>query len=98
VDDVGAQRLVKLTRSLMPRHLPLVVLFRDVEIDALVAQSAVRPMDLYTRGAAAELVSWRENVVRTLHNCGALVLDTAPEHLTSDLINRYLEIKARQLL
>ncbi len=98
VDDLAAQQLVRLTRNLMPRHLPLIVLFRDVEVDALVEQSTGKPLDLYTRGAAAEVVSWRENVVRTLENAGALVLDTSPEQLTGTLINRYLEVKARHLL
>jgi uncharacterized protein (DUF58 family) len=98
VDEVAAKELVRLTRSLMPRHLPMVVLFRDVDVDALVAKSTGKPKDLYSRGAAAEVIGWRENVVRTLENQGALVLDTAPEQLTSALINRYLEIKARHLL
>lgn len=98
VDDVAAKQLVRLTRSLMPQHLPLVVLFRDVEVDALVAQSTGKPIDLYTRGAAAEVVAWRDNVVRSLENAGALVLDTQPTDLTGNLINRYLEIKARHLL
>lgn len=98
VDDVAAKELVRLTRSLMPRHLPLVVLFRDKDVDALVAQSTGKPMDLYTRGAAAEIVGWRENVVRSLSNQGALVLDAEPGDLTARLINRYLEIKARHLL
>jgi uncharacterized protein (DUF58 family) len=98
VDDVAAKQLVRLTRSLMPRHLPLVVLFRDVELDALMVRPTDKPMDLYTRGAAAEVVSWRENVVRNLTNAGALVLDTTPAQLTGNLINRYLEIKARHML
>jgi hypothetical protein len=36
--------------------------------------------------------------VRDLKNQGALVLDVAPGQLTGQLINRYLEIKARHLL
>jgi uncharacterized protein (DUF58 family) len=98
LDDLAAQRLLRLTRSLMPRHLPLVVLLRDVEVDALVVRETGTPMDLYTRGAAAEVIAWREALVRMLAGAGALVLDVAPEQLTPGLMTRYLEVKARQLL
>jgi hypothetical protein len=48
--------------------------------------------------AAAELISWREQLIRTLKNQGALILDVDPSDLTPALINRYLDIKARHLL
>jgi uncharacterized protein (DUF58 family) len=82
-------------RGVMPRHLPLMVLLRDVEIDDLVEGPAADP---YVRGAAAELSSFRDRLVRDLRRHGALVLDVAPGQLTSQVINRYLEIKARHLL
>jgi uncharacterized protein (DUF58 family) len=95
VDDVAAAELLKLMRGVMPRHLPLMVLLRDVAVDALVEGAGVDP---YVRGAAAELSSFRDRLVRDLKKHGALVLDVAPGQLTAQLINRYLEIKARHLL
>jgi hypothetical protein len=80
----------------------LIVLFRDVDVHALLLgnQSALAPseLDLYTRGAAAELISWRDQLIRKLQDQGALILDVDPSGLTPALINRYLEIKARHLL
>ena len=116
IDERAAEELIRVTRGLFPRHLPLIVLFRDVEVHALVEGQAsshtaalaagsgptrarqLAELDLYTRGAAAELVSWREGLIRTLKNQGALILDVDPSELTAGLINRYLEIKARHLL
>ena len=95
VDDVAAAELLRLMRGVMPRHLPLMVLLRDVEIDALVEGAGT---DAYVRGAAAELSTFRDRLVRELKRHGALVLDVAPGQLTPALINRYLEIKARHLL
>lgn len=95
VDDVAAADLIRLMRGVMPRHLPLMVLLRDTDVDALVEGGEVDP---YVRGAAAELSSFRDKVVRDLKKHGALVLDVAPDQLTPQLINRYLEIKARHLL
>ena len=42
--------------------------------------------------------AWSDKLVRDLKAGGALVLDVPPSKLTPALINRYLEIKARQLL
>lgn len=103
VDDVAAQELLRLMRGLLPRHLPLLVPFRDIEIDALaLGQSPETTADTgsgpYVRAAAAELVSFRDRLVRDLKRRGAHVLDCTPGDLTPSLINRYLEIKARHLL
>ncbi|UQA59573.1 DUF58 domain-containing protein [Polyangium aurulentum] len=103
VDDVASAELSKLLRGLLPRHLPLMVLLRDVDVDALVEGRTAETAALggvapYLRGAAAELSGFRDKLVRNLKQQGALVLDVAPEELTPALINRYLEIKARHLL
>ncbi len=99
VDQRAAEELLRTTRALMPRHLPLLVVFRDVEVDAILdARPSPKKRDVYLHGAAAELTTWRESVLRKLRNSGALVLDVAPSGLTPALINRYVEIKTRHLL
>lgn len=103
VDEVAAGELLRLTRGVSRRHLPLVVLFRDVDVDAVLDPS--RPLggrspalDAYERAAAAEVITWRDRIARDLKKQGAMILDVRPAALTPALINRYLEIKARHLL
>ncbi len=103
VDEVAAGELVRIMRAMLPRHLPVLVLLRDVDVDALVQgkdpeTAAIAGTSPYVRGAAAELLSFRDKLVRSLERQGVLVLDVAPADLTPALINRYLEIKARHLL
>ncbi len=114
IDERSAEELIRVTKGLSSRHLPLIVMFRDVEVHALLeggkpasgSELAVRAaglggigeLELYTRGAAAEIVAWREGLLRSLKNQGALVLDVDPSDLTPSLINKYLDIKARHLL
>ncbi|NUP10765.1 MAG: DUF58 domain-containing protein [Polyangiaceae bacterium] len=103
VDDVAAAELLRLMRGLLPRHLPLLVPFRDIEIDALALGQTEETTTAtgsgpFVRAAAAELVSFRDKLVRELKRRGAHVLDCTPGELTPALINRYLEIKARHLL
>lgn len=105
VDDVSAGRLLGFMRGLPRRHLPLAVLFRDGEIDALVqgndggAQGGrAAEAELYVGGAAAETILWRDRLVRDLKAGGAQVLHALPRNLTPALVTQYLEIKAQQLL
>ena len=44
------------------------------------------------------MLNWRERVLAGLRQSGVLTLDAFPEELTAQLVNRYLEIKARHLL
>jgi hypothetical protein len=48
--------------------------------------------------AAAEILTWRHQVLTDLQHKGVLSLDVFPEDMTAPLVNRYLEIKARHLL
>ena len=53
---------------------------------------------LYQGAAAASMLNWRERVLAGLRQGGVLTIDAFPEDLTAQLVNRYLEIKARHLL
>ncbi len=103
VDDVASAELQRLLRGLMRRHLTLVVPFRDVEVEALVAGAAPDAAAWddrgpYLRAAGAEIVSFQDKLLRDAKRRGALVLDCPPAELTPSLINKYLDIKARHLL
>lgn len=98
LDPRSAKDLATAVRSLMPRHLPLCVLMRDVEVEALALAKTEEEGDVLVRAAAAESIAWRDGIVRSLRNAGALVLDARPEDVTPLLVKRYLEVKARRLL
>jgi uncharacterized protein (DUF58 family) len=98
LDPRSAKDLAGAVKSLMPRHLPLCVLMRDPDVEALATARAETDAEAYVRAAAGETLAWRDGIVRSLRNAGALVLDARPEDVTPLLVNRYLEIKARRLL
>jgi uncharacterized protein (DUF58 family) len=94
----SANDLASAIRTLMPRHLPLCVLMRDPDIEALANAAVVRDDDLYVRAAAADALEAREDLIRTLRTSGVLVLDANPGDVTPELVKSYLEVKARRLL
>jgi hypothetical protein len=82
------------------RRAPAVMsLSRPNRVVLVVRSRAARDQrELLTRGAAAELLRFREGVLGRLRAGGVLVLDVVPQQLTGALVHRYLEIKTHQEL
>ena len=98
LDPRSAKELSIAVKGLMPRHLPLCVLLRDTDVEALATAPVSTVDDLYVRGAAAESLAWRDSLIRGLRKSGVLVLDAKPGELTPELVKSYLDVKARRLL
>jgi uncharacterized protein (DUF58 family) len=98
LDQRSAGDLSSAVRSLLPRHLPLCVMMRDVDVEALAVAPSGSTADLYVRAAAGEALAWRHALIRSLRKAGVLVLDARPGDVTPALVKSYLEIKARRLL
>ncbi|MEO8877139.1 MAG: DUF58 domain-containing protein [Polyangiaceae bacterium] len=94
----SARDLASSLRGLLPRHLPLVVLMRDLDVEALALRPSRGEADLYVRAAAAEALAWRDAIIVKLRRAGVLVLDASPGDVTPELVKSYLDIKARRLL
>ncbi len=97
-DQVNADLVVQLVKALRSRHLPVAVWLRDAGVDAILAGEGTTEEARYDRAAAAELLHWRAQALRAVEKRGAMVVDASPGSVTADLLNRYLEIKARRLL
>lgn len=98
IDEVNSHQVHQYLSSLAGRHLPLGVLLRDRRLFEAADKPDPQGPDFYRAAAAAEILTWRHQVLTDLHAKGVLSLDVFPEDLTAPLINRYLEIKARHLL
>ncbi len=98
LDDSVAELLIRRLNALRRRHLPLVVMFKDKDIESVLSEPNASPRDYYDKGAAAELLRWRESVISSMKDAGAMVLEAKAAALTGELITRYLEVKARHLL
>jgi uncharacterized protein (DUF58 family) len=98
IDEVNSHQVDQYLGNLVGRHLPLGVLLRDHRLFDAADTPAPASEQLYRAAAAAEILSWRHQVLTDLIHRGVLALDLFPEDMTAPLINQYLEIKARHLL
>lgn len=98
IDELTAQRIQGLARDLLPQHLPLCVFLKDREVEAKASTVARSEEEVCVQAAAAEILLWRDKIHREMQRAGVLVLDVIHSQLTSALVSRYLEIKARGLI
>ncbi len=90
-----SRRLLGVLGSLSPRHLPLVVTQRNLDVEALAGTVPANAGEAYQAAVAQDLVHDKAAALRVLESRGSLVLDVVPEKLSVAAVNRYLEIKAR---
>ena len=98
IDEVNSLQIEQYLGNIVGRHLPLGIMLRDHRLFDAADQDAPVGRELYRAAAAAEILSWRHQVITDLLHKGVLALDVYPEDMTSELINKYLEVKARHLL
>ena len=98
IDDVSAAQITGYLRTLQTKHLPVLALLRDRSVFDFADNPDMDESILYRSAAAAQLLIWRNEVIQRLENGGVLSVDAFPDQLTSPLINRYLQIKAKHML
>lgn len=98
IDEVNSNRIEEYLANIAGKHLPLGVLLRDHRLFDAVDVDEPQGDALYRAAAAADILTWRHQVLADLQSKGVLSLDVLPEQMTAPLVNRYLDIKARHLL
>lgn len=98
VDTVTAELMVENLSRLARRQLVLFVALRDPALDAAALERPRRLGDVYRSVVASDFVRERERVIARLRRMGVQCLDAAPAAVSSRLVNRYLDIKRRELV
>lgn len=97
IDVRASQSLIAHTARSAARHLPLVVAMRNEQLVAAAAPAEGGSAgSLYESAAAEELLQAREEALARMRHAGVAVLDVPVEAMTAALVNRYLELKARE--
>jgi len=90
------EQLKQHARAISKKHLLLVVFFENTSLQALASGEAENIERLYEKVIAEKFVLEKKAIVKELQRYGIHALLTAPEKLTVDVINKYLQIKARR--
>ncbi len=85
-------------RLLNRSHILVVIVFQNTELDELAKSSPHRTIEIYNQIIAEKFIYEKNLIIQELHRNGIQTIYTAPENLTINSINKYLEIKARGLI
>lgn len=94
----GLQRQLPYLRRLAKYHLLLVVFFENTELKRVTQDNVHSTEDIYRQVIAQKFAYEKKLMVRELTQYGIMSLLTPPQQLTMNVINKYLELKARSLI
>lgn len=92
------RRQLPFLKKISTYHLLVIVFFENTELEKLVVQKNEDIEDVYNKTLAESFIVEKRQIVKELLQAGIISILTAPEKLTVNVINKYLEIKARQLI
>ena len=98
IDSTASIELLAAMGRLAPRHLPFCVTLRDPHVDRQASALTTAIPDTYARAVALDLLSQRQLALAKLKQKGVLVLDAPADQISDQLVDRYLQLKARNQL
>jgi uncharacterized protein (DUF58 family) len=84
--------------AIAKNHLLVVIFFENTELHKLTNIEASNTFDIFQKTIAEKFMYEKRLIVNELQKHGIQSILTAPENLTINTINKYLEIKARGLI
>ncbi|WP_435578421.1 DUF58 domain-containing protein [Gilvibacter sp.] len=85
-------------QAIAKTHLLVVIFFENTELAAMTKEPAETTREIFQKTIAEKFVYEKKLIANELKKYGIQAILTAPENLTINTINKYLEIKARGLL
>ena len=94
----GMKRQLPYLRKIAQHHLLLIVFFENTELTNVIASPANNIEEVYTKTIAEKFAFEKRMIAKELQQYGIQSILTTPQQLTINTINKYLELKARQLI
>jgi uncharacterized protein (DUF58 family) len=98
VDTVTAELMIENITHLARRHVLVFVSLRDPSLDNRALARPTGLQSLHEAVVATDFVRERSLVLERLRQVGVHCIDATPQTFSAHLINRYLDIKRRELI
>ncbi len=93
----GLHRQLPYLRALAKNHLLMVVFFKNTELNKVINSKSENIQSVYDSIIAEKFMYEKKQIVNELKKYGIQSVLTAPQNLTGNTINKYLELKSRGL-
>ena len=98
LDDQHLDAVGRYLRTLISSHLFLCVLVKDLPLVGLAERVPETDVEAYQVAAATEMLGAQERRLSALRASGIHATEVVPNELAAEVINHYLDVKARHLL
>jgi uncharacterized protein (DUF58 family) len=92
------RRQLPYLRRIARDHLLLVIFFENTELQALLDKPVTTTEEVYLKTIGEKFAYEKRQIVKELQQYGIQSILTAPENLTANTVNKYLELKARGMI
>jgi uncharacterized protein (DUF58 family) len=92
------ERQLPFLKQMATRHLVCVIFFRNTLLKEIHETQPDNTEGIYIKTIADRFDYEKKQIVRELRKHGILSILTTPAELTIDVINKYLELKAKQMI
>ena len=97
-ETAAAPDVIEAASRLLPRHLVLFAVVGEPQLRALATHRPESPAQMYQYVAAQQVIQRRDLLLRRMREQGALAMEFLPGQLSSEVVNRYLQIKEKGML
>jgi len=98
IDPESSAEIISAISLLERRHKVLCVTVADPTVLAAASIDPVTEAEVYRKSVALQVLQERKSAITLLKRRNIWTIDRAPEMLSADLINQYLELKARSAI
>jgi len=92
------ERQLPSLRKIASRHLVCVIFFQNTLLKQIREDKPDDMEGIYIKTIAEQFDFEKRQIVKALRRHGIISILTTPKNLSADVINKYLEIKARQMI
>ncbi|MEM8584440.1 MAG: DUF58 domain-containing protein [Bacteroidota bacterium] len=96
--EYALDRVLPILRRINRNHLLVVVLFENTEISDALGGEVKTTEQVYFQATARHFLYQKDMLAQKLRQYGIQTLQTRPEDLSLDTINKYMELKKRGLI
>ena len=94
----AVNRQMKYLRGIAKNHLLVIIFFKNSELQSLINTNPENLQEVYEEIIAEKFEYEKKLIIQELRKFGIYTVYTLPENLNIEVINKYLEIKARGIL
>lgn len=96
--EVSLNRQISFFQGIARNHLLLVVIFENTEITKFRREETRTLEDIYNQTIAEKFINDKKRIIKELNRHGILAILSQPGELSANVLNKYLELKDRNLI